>query len=85
LIQSLHKGDENFVLQDEGLIDKYLGVDIRQQDAPSFKLTQPFLIKRITKFLKIDNGKTNEKLIPVGKPLLNKDLDGVPQKYEWEY
>ncbi len=73
------------MLQDEGLIDKYLGVDIRQQDAPSFKLTQPFLIKRITKFLKIDNGKTNEKLIPVGKPLLNKDLDGVPQKYEWEY
>ncbi len=30
LIQSLHKGDANFVLQDEGLIDKYLGVDIRQ-------------------------------------------------------
>jgi hypothetical protein len=24
LIQSLHEGDENFVLQDEGLIDKYL-------------------------------------------------------------
>jgi hypothetical protein len=21
----------------------------------------------------------------VGKPLLNKDLNGVPQKYEWEY
>ncbi len=73
------------MLQDEGSIDKYLGVDIRQRDASSFKLTQPFLIERITKFLGIYNGKTNEKLLPVGKPLLNKDLDGVPQKYEWEY
>ena len=30
LLQSLHGGDENFVLQDEGSIDKYLGVNIRQ-------------------------------------------------------
>jgi hypothetical protein len=73
------------MLQDEGLIDKYPGVDIRQQDTSSFKLTQPFLIERITKFLGIDNGKANEKLTPVGKPLLNIDLDGIPQKYEWEY
>ncbi len=28
LIQSPHKEDENFILQDEGTIDKYLGVDI---------------------------------------------------------
>ncbi len=27
----------------------------------------------------------NEKLTPVGKPLLNKDLVGVPRKYIWEY
>jgi hypothetical protein len=33
----------------------------------------------------INKGKTNAKLTPVGKPLLNKDLDGVPQKYDWEY
>ncbi len=85
LIQSLHKGNKNFVLQDEESIDKYLEVDIRQLDASSFELTQPFLIKKITKFLGIDNRKTNEKMTPVGKPLLNKDLDGVPQKYEWDY
>ena len=30
LIQSLHEGEENFVLQDEGSIDKYLGVEIKQ-------------------------------------------------------
>jgi len=84
LIQSLHKREENFVLQDEGSIEKYLGVEIKQRDASSFELTQPFLIEQITKFLGIDNGKTNEKLTPVSKPLLNKDLDGV-RKYDWEY
>ena len=66
------------MLQDERSLDKYLGVDIRQQDASSFELTWPFLIERIAKFLGIDNGKTNEKLTPVGKPLLNKDMDNVP-------
>ena len=85
LIKSLHGGDENFVLQDEGSIDKYLGVNIRQIDKDSFELTQPFLIERITSFLGIADGKTNEKLTPVGKPLLNKDLLGVPRKYDWEY
>ncbi len=85
MIWSLHKGEESFVLQDKGLIDKYLGVDIRQLDESSFELTQPFLMKQITKFLGLKNGKTNEKLTPVGKPLLNKDLEGVPQKYDWEY
>ncbi len=85
LIQSLHEGEENFVLQNKGPIDKYLGMDIRELDESSLELTQPFLIKQITKFLGLKNGKTNEKLTPVGKPLLNKDLDGVPQKYDWEY
>jgi hypothetical protein len=50
-----------------------------------FDLTQPFLVKRITAFLKIDKGRTNERDTPVGKPLLNKDLNGVPRKYTWEY
>jgi hypothetical protein len=79
LIQSLHKVEGNFVLQDEGPIDKYLRVDIRLLDESSFELTQPFLIKQITKFLGLKNKKTNEKLTPVGKHLLNKDLDGVPE------
>ena len=84
-IQSLHGGDEHFVLQDEGSIDKYLGMNIKQIDANAFELSQPFLIERITTFLGIADGKTNEKLTPVGKPLLNKDLNGVPRKYDWEY
>ena len=81
LITSLHGGTENFILQDEGLIDKYLGVSISQLDDKSFDPTQPFLVKRITAFLGIDKGRTNEQDTPVGKPLLNKDLNGVPRKY----
>ena len=85
LIQSLHGGDGHFVLQDEGSIDKYLGVIVKQIDANAFELSQPFLIERITTLLGIADGKSNEKLTPVGKPLLNKDLNGVPRKYDWEY
>ena len=78
LVTSLHDGHENFALQDKGSIDKYLGVDIAQLEGNTFQLTQPFLIERITQLLGIDQGRMNEKLTPVGKPLLNKDLDGVP-------
>ena len=85
LITSLHDGAENFILKDEGSIDKYLGVSISQLDNNSFDLTQPFLIERIASFLGIDKGRTNERETPVGKPLLNKDLNGVPRKYTWEY
>jgi hypothetical protein len=59
LIQSLHEGDENFVLQNEGLKDKYLGVEIKQLDDILFELTRPFLIKQVTQFLRVDNGRTN--------------------------
>jgi len=60
LLTSLHDGTENFILKDEGLIDKYLGISISQLDDKSFDLTQPFLIERITAFLGIDKGRTNE-------------------------
>ena len=85
MLKSLHGGDENFVLEDKGSIDKYLGVNIKQNDESSFKLSQPFLIERITSFLGIADGKTNKRLTPVGKPLLNKDTLGIPRKYDWEY
>ena len=73
------------MLQDEGSIDNYFGVNIKQIDANAFELSQPFLIDRIATLLGIAEGNTNQKLTPVGKPLLNKDLNGVPRKYDWEY
>jgi hypothetical protein len=72
LITSLHDGKENFVLQDKGSIDKYLGVSNTQLDDAFFELTQPFLIERISIFLGIANGGTKEHETPVGKPLSTK-------------
>jgi hypothetical protein len=85
LITSLHNGMENFILQDKGSIDKYLGVNIEQLNNLSFHLTQQYLIEHISAFLGIVNGHTNEQDTPVGKPFLNKDLNGVPCEYTWEY
>ena len=83
LIKSMHRGKEKFAFTDEGSIDKYLGVDIHQLDNENFEMTQPFLIERILSLLGLDRGRTNEKCNPVGKPLLNKDLNGVERKYSW--
>jgi hypothetical protein len=80
LITLLHESTENFILQDEGSICKSLGVSITQLDNLSFSLTQPFLIDRIAAFWGINNGRTNERVTPVSKSHLNKDLNGVSQK-----
>ncbi len=85
LITSLHDGTKKFILKDKGSIEKYLEVSIAQLDDKSFDLTQPFLIECITAFLGIDKSRRNEQETPIGKPLLNKDLNGVPRKYTWEY
>ncbi len=42
LIQSLHKGDKNFVLQNEGSIDKYLGLTLDNKMRPLLSLLSLF-------------------------------------------
>ena len=80
----MKNGDENFVLTDEGDINKFLGIEITQFDDKIFKTSQPYLTDRIISFLKIDandhNVETNSKSTPVGKPLLHKYLLGKPRK-----
>jgi hypothetical protein len=85
VILSLKEGHEEFELVNQGSIDKYLGLLIRDIDANSFKISQPFLICRILEFLSLDENKTKGRDTPVGKPLLNHDLDGVPRKHMWLY
>ena len=48
-------------------------------------MSQPFLVQRILQFLSLDENKTRGRDTPVGKPLLNKDLNGVPRKHAWLY
>ena len=85
VILSLKEGHEEFELVDQGSIDKYLGLLIWDIDANSFEMSQPFLNRRILEFLSMDENKTKGRDTPVGKPLLNRDLDGVPRKHRWLY
>jgi hypothetical protein len=85
VISSLHVGPEKFQLVDQGSIDKYLGLMITDIDSRSFEMSQPFLVCCILDFLSLDEHKTKGRNTPVGKPLLNCNLDGVPCKHPWLY
>ena len=88
-VTSMKDGNENFVLTDEGDIDKFLGIEITQLDENRFKISQPYLIDRIVSLLNLNpdelGHRTNPKATPVGKPVLNKDLAGKPRKEDWNY
>jgi hypothetical protein len=88
-VESMQKGPENFILTDEGDIDKFLGIEIEQLDDKRFEMKQPFLIERICTTLGLLNNEwdvaSNTKATPVGKPVLNKDLSGKPRKLSWKY
>jgi hypothetical protein len=76
-VQSMQLGSENFVLTNEGSIDKFLGIEIKR-----------FLIDRILALLQQHNGfetDSNDKLTPTAPQILNKDLMGKPRKKSWKY
>ncbi len=88
LIHTLRNGPEQYILTKEGTLDKFLGINITKLNNVRSELAQPFLIKRIIKFIESecetdvnDHSTPN----PVGKPLLHKDLEGKEQKYKWNY
>ena len=89
LVKSKEVGPENFTLNDEGDIDKLLGIEINHLGEKRFKISQPFMIDIIISFLNIYTNefglRTNSKSTPVGKPLLHKDLSGKPRKENCNY
>jgi len=85
VISSVKEGHEEFELVNQGSIGKYLGLLIRDIDVNTFEMSQPFLIRRILEFFSLDENKTKGRDTPVGKPILNRDLDGVPQNHTWLY
>ena len=83
LIHSLKNGKEKYILTEEGTLDKLLGINITPIDDDRFELSQPFLIKRIVKFVESEcETPMNDRPTPtpVGKPLLHKDLAGKERK-----
>jgi len=67
-LRSMQQGSENFVLTDEGSIDKFLGIEIKRLGKQEFEISQPFLIDRILALLQLEhNGfetDSNDKLMP---------------------
>ena len=82
LILSLEKGHENFDFTDDGDLLTYLGISLEKSNE-KWTLTQPHLIQRTLKALDILS--SNPKDTPAVKPLLHKDLDGLPRKCSWNY
>ena len=68
-VQSMQQGSENFVLTDEGSIDKFLGIEIKRLGKQEFEISQPFLIDRILALLQLEHHgfetDSNDKLTPV--------------------
>ena len=58
VINLLCGGDEDFELTDEGSLDKYIGVLIKDIDERSFEMSQPFLVRRVIAALSLDENKT---------------------------
>jgi hypothetical protein len=88
-VKSMKDDPTGCVLCDEGDINKFLGSEIKQITKNKFESSQPFLIKQIVNLLVLGqnefNVHTKTKITPVGKPLLNKDLEGKPRKKDWKY
>jgi hypothetical protein len=88
-VVSMQNCPENFILTDEGNIDKFLGLEIKQLGPKEFEISKPFLIDCIITFLGLqsDAAEThcNDKFTPAAAQILNKDLQGKPRKKTWKY
>lgn len=75
-----------YVLTNEGGITNYLGVEFVRMPDGSFEMKQKKLIERIIESvgLSIDD-LIAAKPDPAIKPILCKDLNGLPRKYDWNY
>ncbi len=75
-VTSMKDGPKEYVFTDEGDINKFLGIEIKEITGNKFELSQPFLIKQIDNLQGLGQNKfdvqTKTKIAPVGKTLLNK-------------
>jgi hypothetical protein len=88
-VVSMQNGPENFILTDEGNIDKFLGLEIKRLGLKEFEISQPFLIDCIITFLRLQSNTSdthcNDKFTPSAAQILNKDLQDKPRKKTWKY
>ena len=54
--KSMQNGPKNFILTDEGDIDKFLGIKIKDMCDSKFELSRPYLIERRASLLGLTGG-----------------------------
>jgi hypothetical protein len=69
LVHSLSTGPEEFILTQEGTLDKFLGIDIKGLGTESYELSQPFLIERLINFVE-DESTSTRGIVYTPKPEL---------------
>ena len=76
-----------YTLTNDGGVNNYLSVEVvKDEKKGTLELKQKYLIERILKAVDLDKEmKNGSKPTPVTKPLLHKDLKGLPRKYDWNY
>ena len=88
-IHSMQHGPENFVLTDEGDIDKFWGIEINDIGSGQYEFSQPNFIDWIFQVLQLEaNGfetSKNNRLTPAAVQILNKDIEGKPRKKSWNF
>ena len=84
-VKSMMDGPEGFVLTDDGDLARFLGVEIEYKSDGTIYMTQSHLIQRILKACGIRGLEVNKRDTPAVKPLLHKDLSGLPRKHSWNY
>ncbi len=88
-ILSIQNGRENFVLMDEGSINKLRGIEIKRLGAKEFEITQPFLIDCFVTFLGLKPDEyevhCNNKFTQAAAQILKKNLNGKSRKKSWNY
>ena len=80
---------DNFVLTDEGDIDKFWGIEINDIGSGQYEFSQPNFIDWIFQVLQLEaNGfetSKNNRLTPAAVQILNKDIEGKPRKKSWNF
>jgi hypothetical protein len=68
-VKSIKNGPKGYVLTDEGDINKFLGIEIKEIKKNKFKLSQPVLIKQIVNLLGLGQNEfdvhTNTQISPL--------------------
>ena len=82
----MQHGSENFILTDEGNVNKFMGIEITHNEDSSFEMSQHFLIDRLLSILGLgDNEFDLSTKTAVSKGLLHRNMAGKLRKLSWKY